>query len=96
MFCSGSKIGSIIGLFVGLRFGQLLGPTMVPKMVPRLVQKLVKNRCVFASHFGGFGALQVPLGSLFGPPETVLDNLGPKSLENYSNLRFSQMQVCGI
>ena len=68
-------------------FGVGFGAKMAPKMVPKSIQNWSKNclkTChVFYNHFGGLGALQVPLGSLLGLPEPLLGGLWtPKTLKN--------------
>ena len=66
-------------------FGVGFGAKMVPKMVPKSIPNWSKNRLktchAFYNHFGGLGALQVPLGSLLGLPEPLLGGLwSPKTL----------------
>ena len=55
----------------------------VPKLAPFLVPFL--NR--FVEHlFQSLGALQMPLGSLLGPSEAVLDGFGPQDPKDYEQL----------
>ena len=51
---------------------------MVPKIVPELIKKrdILGDPCVDPL-FEGAGALLVPLGSLLGPSQAVLEGLGP-------------------
>ena len=57
----------------------MFGPKTVSKMVPELVNKVID----FGIHFWillfeGVGTLLVPLGSLLGPSQAVLEGLGPQ------------------
>ena len=50
---------------------------MDSKIALKVVQKLVKTMSISRPFFQGFGALQVPLESLLGPSDAVLDGLSP-------------------
>ena len=65
-------------------FGSVLGSLLEPKMGPKIVKKRSQKLVDFWKCFSrGFGALELPFGSLEGPLEAVLGGLWtPKTLKN--------------
>ena len=65
-------------------FGAKMAPKIIPKSIQNWSKNCLKNCHVFYNHFGGLGALQVPLGSLLGLPEPLLGGLWtPKTLKKH-------------